>query len=308
MDIKSLRAQSKAGLDQLVQGFEQDKGGDAKSYKDDRFWKPERDKAGNASATIRFLPGEPGELPWVKIFSHAFKGPGGRWYIENSLTTLGQPDPVGELNTKLWNSVDSDNTPERKQARLQKRKLNYISNILVVNDPKHPENNGKVFLFKYGKKIFDRIQDKARPTFEDQAPVNVFDWFTGANFKLRMKTVDKMPNYDSSEWEGESEIGDDDFILEVAKARHNLAELMDPKNFKSYDELKRKLESVLSGESAPSASDTDLEDGGFSTMPPRPVAPSKPAPAPKSRPASLDDDDDEAMTSYFAQFADKNDD
>lgn len=239
------------------------------------------------------------DLPWVKVFSHGFKGPTGRWYIENSLTTIGKPDPVSELNMKLWNESEDDKSPQRKQARLQKRKLNYISNVLVVNDPKHPENNGKVFLFKFGKKIFDKIMDKARPMFEDQEPVNVFDYWEGANFKLRMKTVDGYPNYDSAEFDPVSAVADtDEEILEVAKQQHKLSEFVEPGNFKSYDELKVKLQAVLSGPAA--STDTAYSQATERpTAPPRP-APTREAPAPAARtmPAGDAPDDDDVL-SYF---------
>lgn len=312
MDIKSLRANSRNDFSKITSEFEKVNApqGEKKSYEDTRFWKPERDKAGNATATIRFLARTEGdELPWVKVFSHGFKGPTGRWYIEDSLTTIGQADPVGELNMRLWNSTTDDNSPERKQVRNQKRKLNYISNILVINDPKHPENNGKVFLFKYGKKIFDKIMDKARPTFEDQEPVNVFDYWEGANFKLRIKMVDKFPNYDASDFELQSQVAeDDDEIVEIASQQYKLSEFVDPSNFKSYDELKKKLDDVLSGAPIASGSAAKLaEDDDFDEPAPRmksapaPQPASKPAPAPKAK-AKMEDDDEDMM-SYFQSIA-----
>lgn len=311
MDIKSLRAM-RNDFTKIASEFDKVASGtDGKSYEDTRFWKPERDKAGNATATIRFLARTEGDdLPWVKVFSHAFKGPTGRWYIENSLTTLGQADPVSELNQRLWNESEDDNSPQRKQVRTQKRKLNYISNILVVNDPKHPENNGKVFLFKYGKKVFDKIMDKARPTFEDEAPVNVFDYWEGANFKLRMKTVDKFPNYDSSEFEAISAVADsDEEILAIAQQQHKLAEFLDPKQFKSYDELKKKLEQVLSGTpvSGSAMDDATADDApaALSQAAARPAPASRAAPQPAARPpkAAAPMDDDEDTLSYFQSLA-----
>jgi len=307
MDIKSLRAMRNNDFSKISTEVEKMASpAGAKSYEDTRFWKPERDKAGNASATIRFLSRTEGdELPWVKIFSHGFKGPTGRWYIENSLTTIGQQDPVGELNMKLWNSTSDDKSPSRKQARDQKRKLNYVSNILVINDPKHPENNGKVFLFKFGKKIFDKIMDKARPTFEDEQPLNVFDYWEGANFKLRMKNVDGYPNYDASEFESPSAVADDDEeILEIAKRQHKLSEFLDPKNFKSYEELKVKLEQVLSG-AAMSVTAQDISEEEAAPVRQAPVAKAKPAPQPKSKSldSAFDEDDDDNMMSYFESIA-----
>lgn len=307
MDIKALRASRNSDFSKISDAFETTSNPESskKSYEDTRFWKPERDKAGNATATIRFLPRVQGdELPWVKVFSHGFKGPTGRWYIENSLTTIGKPDPVSELNMRLWNSTEDDKSPERKQARDQKRKLNYIANILVINDPKHPENNGKVFLFKFGKKIFDKIMDKARPTFEDEQPVNVFDYWEGANFKLRMKMVDKYPNYDASEFEPVSPVADDDEeILEIANQQYKLSEFIDPKNFKSYDELKAKLEAVLSGSTEMvTAAEVSVEDDEPVAAAPTPR--SKPAPAPKAaKKAVVEEDDDDEMMSYFQSIA-----
>lgn len=303
MDITQLRAMRNNDFKTVSSEFEKMANPEsAKSYEDTRFWKPERDKAGNASATIRFLSRTDGdELPWVKIFSHGFKGPTGRWYIENSLTTIGEADPVGELNMRLWNSTTDDKSPARKQARDQKRKLSYISNVLVVNDPKHPENNGRVFLFKFGKKIFDKIMDKARPTFEDQDPVNVFDYWEGANFKLRMKNVDGYPNYDASEFESPAPVSDDDEkVLAIVNQQHKLSEFTDRKNFKSYDELKTKLEQVLAGSTmSMTAEDVSSQE---TEVPVReaPAMKSKPAAQPKSKST---DNDDEDMMSYFASIA-----
>lgn len=305
IDIKTLRAGRDSVFSKIVKEFDNDAKGGEKSYNDDRFWKPERDKAGNATATIRFLNRTDGdELPWVKIFSHGFKGPTGRWYIENSLTTIGQPDPCSELNSKLWNASTDNNGPERKQAREQKRRLNYIANILIVNDPKHPELNGQVKLFKFGKKIFDKIMDKARPTFEDEEPINVFDYWEGANFKLRMKTIDKYPNYDASEFEGKSPVaGDDEEILKIVNQQYKLSEFTDPSNFKSYDELKRKLEQVLNGQGTGQTAAAMAEDEDFTPTYQKAEPKSLDTPQPKSKPAPADDDDED-MLSYFQSLAD----
>jgi len=217
---------------------------------DDRFWSPEVDKAGNGAAIIRFLPAPAVDgddaLPWVRIFNHGFKGPTGKWYIENSLTTLGQKDPVSEYNTQLWNSSTEDNSSARKQARDQKRRLTYISNIMVLSDPKHPDNEGKVFLYRYGKKIFDKITLLMNPEFEGDDPVNPFDFWKGANFKMRIRTVEGYRNYDMSQFESPSPVNMDDSKLEeLWKREYSLKEFLDPKNFKSYDDLKRKMEDVL---------------------------------------------------------------
>ena len=217
-----------------------------KSYVDERLWKPELDKSGNGCAVIRFLPAVKGEdLPWAKVWNHAFQGPTGQWYIENSLTTLNQKDPVSEHNTRLWNTgLESD----KEIARKQKRKLQYFSNIYVVSDAKHPENEGKVFLFRYGKKIFDKITAAMSPEFEDEKAINPFDFWEGANFKLKIRKVDGYWNYDKSEFEDTSKLFEDDSEADkVWKSQYSLAEFTAPTNFKSYDELKTRLDAVLSG-------------------------------------------------------------
>jgi len=303
MDINTLRASRNQDFGAIASAFEKtvNPSSDTKSYTDDRFWKLERDKAGNAAAVIRFLPRVEGdELPWVKIFSHGFQGPTGKWYIENSLTTLGQNDPVGELNTKLWNSGSDAN---KEIARTQKRRLNFISNILVVSDPVHPENNGKVMLFKYGKKIFDMIMNKARPTFEDEKPVNVFDLWEGANFKIRMRTVEGYPNYDQSVFaEPTSVASTDEGILEVVNAQHKLSEFLAASNFKSYDELKAKLDAVLSGGTATPTAE-QLSADPLPVAPP-PSYPSAPAPTIASKAPEINADDEFDM-SFFQKIADE---
>ena len=217
-----------------------------KSYVDERLWKPVLDKVGNGYAVIRFLPAPDGEdMPWAKVWNHAFQGPTGQWYIENSLTTLGQKDPVSEMNTAYWNSgVESD----KEIARRQKRKLQYFSNIYVVSDPANPENEGKVFLYRYGKKIFDKIMESLQPAFDDEVAVNPFDFWKGANFKLKIRKVDGFWNYDKSEFEKPTPLFDnDDAIEEVWKKQYSLAEYTAATNFKSYDELKTRLDLVLAG-------------------------------------------------------------
>ena len=219
---------------------------DKKSYVDERLWKPELDKSGNGYAVIRFLPSCKGEdLPWSKVWSHAFQGPTGQWYIENSLTTLSHKDPVSEHNTKLWNTgLESD----KEIARKQKRKLQYFSNIYVISDTKHPENEGKVFLFRFGKKIFDKITAAMSPEFEDEKAINPFDLWEGANFKLKIRKLDGFWNYDKSEFEAPSKLFEDDAQADkVWKSQYSLKEFSAPTNFKSYDELKTRLDAVLSG-------------------------------------------------------------
>ena len=298
MDINTLRNMRNNDFGQITSAFDQiaNPSQEKKSYKDDRFWRLEADKAGNGTATIRFLPRVDGdELPWVRLFSHGFQGPTGKWYIENSLTTIGKDDPVGELNSTLWNSGSEAN---KEIARKQKRKLSYIANVLIVSDPKHPENEGKVFLFKFGKKIFDKIMDKARPTFEDEKPVNVFDFWEGANFKLRMRKVSGYANYDESMFMEPSAVGSDEEIVKVAGGQYKLSEFIDPSNFKSYDELKQKLDQVLSGDSFASKSAAEIAD----EEPAVAAAPEpKSAPAPQPKAVTADDDDD--VMSYFERIA-----
>ena len=215
------------------------------SSSDERFWKPEVDKTGNGYAVLRFLPAVEGEeLPWARVWSHAFQGPGG-WYIENSLTTLGQKDPVSEENSKLWNTgSDAD----KEIARKRKRKLSYYTNMLVVSDPNHPENEGKVFLYKFGKKIFDKITEAMKPEFEDEKAINPFDFWEGANFKLKIRKVDGYWNYDKSEFESPSKVKESDEEIEALwKKQYPLKEFSAPTNFKSYDELKAKFERVVYG-------------------------------------------------------------
>lgn len=301
MDLNKLRSSRNNDFSAITKEFEKT---GTNNYIDSRFWKPEKDKAGNATATIRFLPRTEGDdLPWVKLFSHGFKSKStGRWFIEDCLTSLmdetGSPCqcPVCKHNTVLWNSTTDEKSPIREVVRQQKRKLSYVSNILVVNDPKHPENNGQVFLFKYGKKIYDKIMDKARPTFEDEQPVNVFDYWDGANFKLRMKMADGFPNYDSSEFESPSAVApNDEAILEIAKKQYKLAELLDKSKFKSYDEMDRKLQLVLAAGSVPQQRAEEMVARPTMASP-------EPKSAPAPQPASSDSDDD--MLSYFQQLAD----
>ena len=246
MSLDTLRKSN--SLDKLLGAVKEENAPqEKKSYVDERLWKPELDKTGNGYAVIRFLPAVEGEdMPWAKIWNHAFQGPTGQWYIENSLTTLGQKDPVSELNSSFWNSgIESD----KEIARKQKRKLQYFSNIYVVSDPKHPENEGKVFLFRYGKKIFDKIMEAMQPAFEDETPINPFDFWKGANFKLKIRKVDGFWNYDKSEFEAPSELsdGDDQTLERIWKEQYSLKDFTAPTNFKSYDELKRRLDTVLAG-------------------------------------------------------------
>lgn len=243
MDISSLTAAAKAASSQGAKT--------KRESDDDRYWKPTVDKAGNGYAVIRFLPTVEGEdLPWARYWDHGFKGPTGKWYIERSLTSIGQTDPVGEKNSELWNSgIESD----KAICKERKRRLHYVSNIMVVSDPSNPESEGKVFLYKFGKKIFDKIMDAMQPQYPDEAPVNPYDFWEGANFALKIRQVDGYRNYDKSEFTKVAALfdGDETKLETVYNAVHPLAEFTDPKNYKSYDELKKKFFDVI-GERAPS--------------------------------------------------------
>ena len=272
-------------------------GNEQKSFGDDRLWKPDVDKAGNGYAVLRFLPAPEGEdMPFVRIWDHGFQGPGG-WYIENSRTTLGDADPVSEYNSQLWNSGIESN---KDIVRKQKRRLSFYSNIYVVNDPAHPENEGKVFLYKYGKKIFEKLEDLMNPQFPDDAAVNPFDFWEGALFKLKIRKVEGYRNYDKSEFASPPPLLNDDAGLEsIWKKQHSLQELVDPKNFKSYDELKAKLYRILaldgSGSHAPA---TTAEDDEPAVMSFTPSFKESEAPAIAEAPSpsfSADDDEDMAF-------------
>ena len=289
-------------LDKLLNAVEtENKPQEKKSYVDERLWKPVLDKTGNGYAVIRFLPAVKGEdLPWAKVWNHAFQGPTGQWYIENSLTTLGNNDPVSELNSAYWNSgVESD----KEIARRQKRKLQYFFNIYVVSDPKNPENEGKVFLFRFGKKIFDKCMEAMQPAFEDETPVNPFDFWEGANFKLKIRKVDGYWNYDKSEFEAPSPLFDnDDAIEEVWKQQYALNEFTAPTNFKSYDELKTRLDMVLAGTTTVGNVTTLMEDEPVeNTVSVNTVE--EPVPTSSTVTISSTDEEDDTMD-YFQKLAD----
>jgi hypothetical protein len=258
MSFSNLKKQSSLGslTSKLVKEVE--KMNNSSSGSDDRLWKPEVDKAGNGYAVIRFLPAPNNEeLPWAKMYSHAFQGPGG-WYIENSLTTLGQKDPLGEYNRELWNS---GNESDKDTVRKQKRKLSYYSNIYVVQDKANPENEGRVFLYKYGKKIFDKIMEAMQPEFEDETPINPFDFWQGANFKLKIKKVAGYWNYDSSEFDRTSQLFEDDDAMEaVWEKQHSLEQIVAADQFKTYDQLEARLKLVLGQKKSVPSFDESYED------------------------------------------------
>jgi len=283
---------SSSNLDKLTKAIEQlNSNQGSQDSSDDNYWRPEVDKAGNGYAVIRFLPapavdGDDG-LPWTKIYTHGFQGPGG-WYIENSLTSVNNgKDPVSEYNSELWNSGIEAN---KEIARKQKRRLTYVSNVLIVEDPKHPENNGQVKLYKFGKKIFDKITDAMNPPPEfGETPVNPFDLWKGANFKLKIRKVEGFQNYDKSEFDAPSALydGDDAKLEAIWKSEYSLKEILDPKNFKSYDELKVRLTRVL-GAPATTAKSATIETATPSVNEP-------------SIEPSLDEDEDMALFNSLAE-------
>ena len=305
MSFADLKKQSRAGslTDKLIKQVEKLNSGE--SGGDDRFWKPEVDKGGNGYAVIRFLPAPEGcELPWAQVWSHAFQGPGG-WYIENSLTTIGGKDPVGEYNRELWNS-GSDR--DKETARKQKRKLSYYTNIYVVNDPAHPENEGKVFIYKFGKKIFDKITEAMQPQFADEQAVNPFDFWEGANFKLKIRKVEGYWNYDKSEFDKPSPLVSDDEKLErIYKNLNDLNEFSAAKNFKSYEDLKKRFDYVL-GAKAPVRQDPETveEDQQWEAERRGETSTKRSAPSFEiARPDVQEEDDEDAddALSYFQKLA-----
>jgi len=304
MAFADLKKQSKLGSLTAKLVKEVEKMNTSSGSNDERLWKLDVDKSGNGYAVIRFLPAPDGEdLPFVKVYSHAFQGPGG-WLIDQCLTTINQKCPVCEHNSGLWNNgTDSG----KEVARKQKRKLTYVSNIYVVKDPTNPENEAKVFLFKYGKKIFDKITEAMQPEFEDETPIDPFDFWQGANFKLKAKNVAGYRNYDSSEFAAQGSLLDDDDAMEaIWKKQYSLAEFVAPDQFKTYEELKTRLSSVL-GSKGSNRIDEEVEDEETYRGPVKELdedlrtelnnlQPTRRAVAP------VEDEDDDAL-SYFAKLA-----
>jgi len=313
MSFSDLKKQSKLGslTSKLVKEVEKmnTTGGSG----DERLWKPEMDKTGNGYAVIRFLPAPDGEeLPWAKLYTHAFQGPGG-WYIENSLTTIGQKDPVSEHNRELWNS-GSDK--DKETVRKQKRKLSYYSNIYVVKDPANPQNEGRVFLFKYGKKIFDKIMEAMQPEFEDETPINPFDFWQGANFKLKLVKKDGYWNYDKSEFDRVEPLLDDDDALEaVWKKQYSLAAVVAPDQFKSYEQLDTRLKMVLGQKTSSRPrydEETNDEDNDRGSYSPDFSSRSQKSELPEDLSAQLNnlsssksDEDEDDTLSYFQRLAEE---
>ena len=274
-----------------------------KSYGDDRVWKPTVDKAGNGYAVIRFLPAGGGEdLPWVRYWDHGFKGSTGRWYIERSLTSIGQNDPVSELNSQLWNTGRDE---DKETARQRKRRLHHVSNILVISDSANPENEGKVFLYEYGKKIMDKIMDVMQPQFADETPINPFDFWNGANFKLKIRNVEGYRNYDKSEFDASTKLydGDETRLEEIYNNLYKLDEFTDPEYYKSYAELQKKLYEVI-GEADVANTFSPVQTVEMNTTK-EPIV-DAPAPQTVSEPVSSTSDGDtgdEDSLSYFARLA-----
>ena len=302
MSLENLKSMRGSSIDKLVKAAEAVSSAkpETNSYADDRFWKPTRDKAGNGYAVVRFLPAKDGEdLPWVRYWDHGFKGPTGLWYIENSLTSIGQQDPVSEHNSVLWNSGRDE---DKATARDRKRRLHYVSNVLVVSDPSNPENEGKVFLYKFGKKIFDKIMDVMQPQFADENPVNPYDFWEGADFKIKIRKVEGWVNYDKSEFSSPSALheGDESRLTEVYDKLYSLQDFLTPEIYKTYDQLSMKLNKVLgvdaghSAMPAPVMNETAAPVAGMSTAN---------AEAMGTAPSAEESSDEDDTLSYFAKLA-----
>ena len=311
MSFATLKKQSNSVFEKLTKEVEKISNPESGSSGDERLWKPEMDKSGNGYAVIRFLPAPEGEdLPWAKVWSHAFQGPGG-WYIENSLTTLNKKDPVGEMNRQLWNSgSDAD----KEIARKQKRKLSYYANIYVVEDPAHPENEGRVFLYKFGKKIFDKIMAAMQPEFKDESPINPFDFWQGADFKVKIRKVDGYWNYDKSEFSRPSTLGNfsDDQLEAIWKKQYSLTEFTAESNFKTFEELEARLNTVLNTKAPARRVDQETEEDEIVSRPSAPSSWSEEvstfrstvSAAAPSLPSFGGEDEDDDL-SYFARLAEE---
>ena len=299
MSFENLKSARGSSIDKLVKAAEavSENKTETKSYVDDRFWRPTQDKAGNGYAVIRFLPAKEGEdLPWVRYWDHGFKGPTGLWYIENSRTSINEADPVSEMNSVLWNSGREE---DKQIARDRKRRLHYISNVLVISDPENQQNEGQVKLYRFGKKIFDKIMDVMQPQFADEDPVNPYDFWEGADFKIKIRKVEGWTNYDKSEFSKSTSLynGDEGQLEEVYNRLYSLNEFTSAENYKSYDELKMKLNRVLgvdAGEvaEAPEVHYADVPSAGNVAESPMDSAP-------------VEEKEDDTL-SYFAKLAQEN--
>ena len=292
MSFETLKRNRGSNINKIIEAAQSTNSSETKSYVDDRIWKPTVDKAGNGYAVLRFLPGKDGEIPFVRYWDHGFKGPGGLWYIEKSLTSISQPDPVSEMNSKLWNTGRDE---DKQTVRDRKRRLHYVTNIMVVSDPSNPANEGKVFLYQFGKKIFDKIMDLMQPQFQDEKPVNPFDFWEGADFKLKIRQVEGYRNYDKSEFAAPAALlnGDDTELEGVYNRMHSLQEFLDPKTYKSYGELQEKLMRVL-GESAPMTTAESVSLDEVATSPSIPTS---------NEPEIKSESNDDDTLSYFSRLA-----
>lgn len=292
MSFANLKKNAQSSLASLATKLGQEKTGGNNYGPDERFWLPEVDKSGNGYAVIRFLPApENHDMPYVKVYSHGFKNDGGRWFIENCPTTVGGKCPCCDANNELWNTGDKE---KQDVVRKRKRQLHYVANILVVSDPKHPENEGKVFLFKFGKKIFEKITQAIEPEFEDEKAINPFDFWSGASFKLKIRNFEGYRNYDKSEFEAGSELfdGEDGPLEALWKKEHSLTEFVDAKSFKTYDELKTKFDTVVGGAPAQQRQAPARQNEGSNQDDYAPAPRREPA-APVGRTPSRQDDDDD---------------
>ena len=299
----SLKKSRSSSLNKLLSESTKLSSNNQKSGGDDRLWKPEVDKAGNGYAVLRFLPEPKGEdLPWVRLFDHGFQGTGG-WYIENSLTTINQKDPVSEYNSMLWNNGTDAG---KEQARKQKRRLSYIANVMVVKDPARPELEGEVMLYKFGKKIFDKLNESMNPAFEDEEAINPFDFWEGADFKLKIRQVEGYRNYDKSEFDSPSELldGDDDGLEKIYESLHSLQDFVDPKNFKTYAELQTKLNRVLGLGGVPVTGNA-MDDDGTDNIPFEAPAKVQAEPVARTAPAPAADEDEDDSLSFFEKLAEE---
>jgi hypothetical protein len=297
MSFANLKRSSKANFKSLADKMTQESKGS--SFSDDRIWTPDIDKSGSGFAIIRFLPEADGEdFPYVKTYTHGFKQ-GNKWFIENCPTTIGNPCPVCEANSELWNTEIKEN---QEIVRRRKRSLRYMSNIIVLSDSKRPENEGRVFLFSYGQKIFDKLMSAIKPEFDDEEPFNPFDLWGGAPFKLKIRQVEGFRNYDKSEFGDRGPLfDDDDAMAKVWESQYKLKEFLAPARFNPYEEIKKRFNAFIKGGTYTTPTPQNEGDQNEDTPPWEPPAqePRRQAarkdPAPASEAAASDDDDDFKM-------------
>jgi len=297
MSFEDYMQNRKSAFEKLTDNLKQELQGNQDNRTDDRIWKPKMGKDGTGYAVIRLLPGtDSSKTPWIRMYDHGFQGPTGKWYIENSLTTIGQKDPVSEYNSTLWNSGIETN---KDIARKQKRRTSYFANALILKDPENPENEGQVKIFRFGQKIFDKIMGVMQPEFADDTPVNPFDLVEGANFRIKIKTVSGYWNYDSSEFEKSSPLSEDDNKMKsVFEAQHDVHELVNPKNFKSYDELVQRLNEVTEKTSPDAPAEAPKSNPEWNE-----VFKKEETPAPAVTATTVSSDDDEDLEDYFKSLA-----